>query len=56
MKRNGNRGMAGMLGTVLILLVLTGCGRQISVPEEKIVIKILYNGNFNQVKELVESA
>lgn len=36
MKRNGNRGMAGMLGTVLILLVLTGCGRQISVPEEKL--------------------
>lgn len=42
-----------ILSAVVLLGTLAGCGRQ--VPKEKIVVKILYNANFKQVKELVES-
>lgn len=53
MKRSVARGILCIISIVILSGVLSGCSQQ--APNEKIVIKILYNGNFKQVEELVES-
>ena len=53
MSRRMKKLAAGTLCAAMLLSTLSGCGHQTS--EEKTVIKILYNKNFQQVKELVES-
>lgn len=53
MNRGVIRRIAGILCALLLLLTMSGCSRQ--VPKEKTVIKILYNEDFKQIEELVES-
>lgn len=53
MKRSVAREILCIISIVILTGVLSGCSQQ--APNEKIVIKILYNGNFKQVEELVES-
>ncbi len=53
MKRSAAKRIAWILIVVIVSGVLAGCGRQ--APKEKTVVKILYNVNFKQVEELVES-
>lgn len=53
MIQRGVRRMIVILGAAMLFLTLEGCSQQ--VPKEKTVVKILYNNNFDQVEELVES-
>lgn len=53
MKYSLTRGIAYTLSAAMLLLLFAGCSQP--APKEKVVIKILYNNNFKQVEELVES-